>query len=80
MWLLWAASQIVFFGMLTGIEKKKDGKESCAISRTELVGQDAAQACGCQARPVHQALTLGQLWVWVGGRGALVVILSQRPC
>lgn len=34
--LLWAASQIVFFGMLTGIgKKKKDGKESCAISRTD---------------------------------------------
>ena len=35
-WLLWAASQIVFFGMLTGIakKKKKDGKETCAMSQT----------------------------------------------
>ena len=34
--LLWAASQTVFFGMLTGIakKKKKDSKESCAMSWT----------------------------------------------
>ena len=82
-WLLWVASQIVFFGMLTGIAKKKkkrQQRELCNVSDWQLVGQDAAQVCGCQARHVHQALTLGQLWVWAGGRGAPVVILSQRPC
>lgn len=61
-------------------KKKRRQRELCNVSDWQLVGQDAAQVCGCQARHVHQALTLGQLWVWAGGRGAPVVILSQRPC
>lgn len=89
--LVWAVSQIMFFGVLTGIalkKKKRWQRDLPKVSDWQLVGQDAAQVCRCQARPVHQAPTQqdfadpsleAALGLCRRERGSGVT-LSQGPC
>ena len=66
MWLLWAASQIVFFGMLAGIAKKKKKKTAKRVVQCLRL---AAGGPGCRPslRMPSQACTPGpHSWAALG--------------